>query len=342
VSPEIYDDNEVTFRFHAPYAEEVILTGDFFKTRNAVPMKKYGNGLWEITVGPLTPDVYSYSFRIEGAKVLDQDNGWIKPGVSSTDNMFLVPGKEAEFLQESDVPHGDVRMVYYQSKGTDKARRMHIYFPPGYDETRQQYPVVYLLHGGGDNDNGWISIGRANFIMDNLIAQGQSKPMIVVMPSIWVLDPPVSADRRQENNDAFAKSLVEDIIPFVEEHYRTLSGPENRAIGGLSYPNILPDILFANIDKFNYAGFTSNGLTSERLEYYIVKWPGRIADKKNSGRIKIWIGDGTNAFTYSSSRYLADAMPEYGYKTTFYETEGIHGWPWFRRYFAEWSTHLFK
>jgi len=343
VSSNIYWEPGSYFRFFDPDAKEVILAGDFLKTQNvAEQMEKDSQGLWEITVGPLSPDIYSYSFLIDGIRILDQDNGWIKPGVTRTENMFLVPGPGAEFLQELPVPHGEIRIVYYYSSVLNEIKRMHIYFPPGYRTSAESYPVLYLLHGGGDYDDGWISIGRANLIMDNLIAQGRSKPMVIVMPVIWTLTPPLSSELRQENNDLFSESLMKDIIPFIEQHYRIQDSPENRAIGGLSYPNILPDVFFANIDKFNYIGFTSNGLSSERLEYYQNKWPGRIASKENSNRIKIWIGDGLNASTYAGYKNLAEVMPEYGYHTTFYETDGIHGWPWFRRYFAEFSAYLFK
>ena len=344
-SPVIHEDNRVTFNFYAPDAKEVFLTGDCFtlvkSAREQMEMKKQ-NGLWTVTVGPLRPDIYSYSFLVDGLRILDQDNGWIKPGITLTENMFLLPGDQAQFLMDLPVPHGEVRMVYYYSSVLKKSKRMHIYFPPGYDTTDEQYPVLYLLHGGGDYDDGWISIGRANFILDNLISQGKSKPMIIVMPSIWGLEPPVTTDKRQENSDLFSESLMQDIIPYVEQHYSVFKSPEYRAIGGLSMPNVLPDVFFANIDKFNYIGFTSNGLTSERLDYYNTKWPGRIESEVNTQRVKVWMGDGTNAMTYAGSKNLANTLKEYGYQITFYETEGFHTWSYFRRYLAEFAMTLFK
>jgi enterochelin esterase family protein len=158
VSPEIHDDSKVTFRFFDPNAKAVVLTGDFLKTQSvSLPMEKDNQGIWQITVGPLIPCIYSYSFTADGLKVLDQDNGWVKYGRSTTDNMFLVPGgEEADILMPSSVPHGEVRMVYYTSKILNKVKRMHIYFPPGYNESKEKYPVLYLLHGGGDHDDGWI------------------------------------------------------------------------------------------------------------------------------------------------------------------------------------------
>ncbi len=343
ISPEIHQDNKVTFRFLAPDAKQVVLRGDFGLNQGySAEMIKDDQGVWTTTIGPLTPNVYSYSFNVDGLRILDQDNGWIKPGVSSTDNMFLLPGEESDFLTLQPVPHGEVRIVYYQSDLLDQVKRMHIYFPPGYESNNERYPVLYLLHGGGDHDDGWISIGIANLIMDNLIAQGKTRPMIVVMPSIWAMEPPVPSDKREESNALFARSMMEDIIPYVDGHYRTLNNPENRAVGGLSMPNVLPDLFFANIEAFNYYGLTSNGLTPERFEYYNEKWPGRISDRENANRIKIWVGDGSNAMTYTSAQNFVKTMSEYGYQTTFYETDGIHGWPWFRLYFAEFSKILFK
>jgi enterochelin esterase-like enzyme len=338
-SPEILSDNRVTFRISAPRAGSVSVIGEI---GSAGQMTKDQQGVWSITIGPLTPDVYTYTFNVDGVSVVDPANGWIKPGISRTENMFLVPGKEAEFLSVLPVPHGEVRVVNYPSAVLNKTKRMHIYFPPDYDSGKESYPVLYLLHGGGDRDDGWVSIGLANYILDNLIAQGKSKPMIVVMPEIWMLDTPLPSERIQENSDLFAKSLINDVIPYVEQHYRVMQGNENRAIGGLSYPDILPDVFFPNIDKFNYIGFTSNGITADKFAKYETKWPGILKKPENTQRVKVWVGDGSNAMTYASAKNLVQTMQEYGYNTKFYETEGTHAWRWFRRYLAEFSMQLFK
>jgi len=245
-------------------------------------------------------------------------------------------------LQAAPVPHGDVRIVHYQSAVEGGVRRMHIYVPPGYDGTRTRYPVMYLLHGGGDDDGGWVAIGRANLIIDNLIAQGKAKPMIVVMPSIWALDPPVPADRRDANNALFVKHLTQDVMPYVEKNYRVLPSPKDRALGGLSYPNILPDIWVPNIGKFDHVGFTSNGLNADRIAYYEKQYPGVLDNPANVKRVKVYIGDGTNAMTFASAKNLAEDLTRRGYKTVFSTTNGIHGWPWFRRYFAEFAQIAFQ
>jgi L-ascorbate metabolism protein UlaG (beta-lactamase superfamily)/predicted alpha/beta superfamily hydrolase len=343
VSPQVLPDQRVTFRLRAPNAKEVTITGDFWleqgRTANLV---KDDQGVWSITLGPFFPDVYSYAFSVDGTSMPDPANGVIKPGISATQSAFTVPGEQAAFLEARSVPHGEVRIVHFQSAVTGGVRRMHIYVPPGYDAAQTRYPVMYLLHGGGDDDGGWIAIGRANLILDNLIAQGKAKPMVVVMPSIWAMDPPVPADRRDANNALFATLLFQDVMPYVEKHYRVLASPAGRAFGGLSYPNILPDAWIPNIEKFNYVGFTSNGLNADRIASYEKQYPGVLDNPANVKRVSVYIGDGVNAMTFASAKYLADDLKRRGYKTVFSMTNGIHGWPWFRRYFAEFAQLAFQ
>src|SRR5262249_35679826 len=167
VSPQIAADHKVTFRIYAPKASEVTVGGDF---GTAVKLTKDDKGVWSATVGPLTPDFYSYSFTVDGVRTLDPKNATIKQGIASLDNMFYMQGKETEFEDNRKVSHGEIRQVWYQSATLDAQRRMHVYTPPGYDAGTDKYPVFYLLHGGGDEDSGWSTIGRAGFILDNLIA----------------------------------------------------------------------------------------------------------------------------------------------------------------------------
>jgi len=343
VSPQVLPDQRVTFRLRAPNAREVTIAGDFWleQTRSQ-KLVKDEQGIWSITLGPFFPDVYSYYFSVDGTSMPDPANGAIKPGVATTQSVFSVPGEQAAFLQAGPVPHGEVRIVHFTSAVLGSVRRMHIYFPPGYDSAKTRYPVMYLLHGGGDDDGGWVAIGRAHLILDNLIAQGKGKPMIVVMPSIWALDPPVPADRRDANNALFAKLLLQDVIPYVEKNYRALASPEGRAFGGLSFPNILPDIWIPNIDRFDYVGFTSNGMNADRIASYEKQYPGVLDNPSNVKRVKVFIGDGVNAMTFASAKYLADDLKRRGYRTVFSMTNGIHGWPWFRRYFAEFAQLAFQ
>ncbi len=343
VSPQVLPDQRVTFRLRAPNAQEVTIAGDFWLEQGRTgKLVKDEQGVWSVTLGPFFPDVYSYAFTVDGTAMPDPANGVVKPGVSATQSVFTVPGEQMAFLEARPVPHGEVRIIHYQSAVAGGVRRMHIYVPPGYDTSQTRYPVMYLLHGGGDDDAGWVAVGRANLILDNLIAQGKAKPMIVVMPSIWAMDPPVPADRRDANNALFAKLLFQDVMPYVEKHYRALASPAGRAFGGLSYPNILPDAWIPNIDKFNYVGFTSNGLNADRLASYEKQYPGVLDDAANVKRVSVYIGDGVNAMTFASAKYLADDLKRRGYKTVFSMTNGVHGWPWFRRYFAEFAQIAFQ
>src|SRR5262245_41587306 len=181
-SPEAHADKKVTFRILAPKATEVTLRGDWM-TGAPEKLAKDEKGVWSATVGPLTPDFYSYAFTVDGVRTLDPRNPTIKQGIASLDNMFFLPGPEAAFQDNKPVPHGDVRKVWYQSSTLGTQRRMHVYTPPGYDAAKESDPVLYLLHGGGDEDSGWSTIGRAGFILDNLIADKKAKPMLVVMPN---------------------------------------------------------------------------------------------------------------------------------------------------------------
>jgi hypothetical protein len=197
-STEVTSDKKVTFRIYAPKAEAVSVGGDFGR---GGALTKDDQGVWSLTVGPLTPDFYSYTFTVDGVRTIDPKNPTVKPGVATLESLFLVPGEEAEFEATGDVPHGEVRAVWYRSGTLGMPRRMHVYTPPGYEGAGEAYPVFYLLHGGGDEDAGWSTIGRAGFILDNLIATKKAVPMIVVMPN-GSLPPPKDLPARPAPGEA--------------------------------------------------------------------------------------------------------------------------------------------
>jgi hypothetical protein len=344
-SPEVLPDRRVVFRLRAPKATEVTVTGDisYPKQTGSEKMTRDAEGVWSVTVGPLGPDVYNYAFVLDGVTISDPSNGWVQAGVrNSAHSLFRVPGPEEAFLEVQSVPHGDVRIVYFKAESLGMVRRMHIYLPPGYDTSKESYPVLYLIHGAGEDDEGWTNPGMANIIMDNLIAQGKAKPMIVVMPSYHGLAPGASPDRVSENYPVFAKSLTADILPFVEKNYRVIAKPEARALGGLSPPDVVPDAMIPNIDKFNYWLCTSNGLRESRLAYYDKQFPGVLNDPANAKRVKLLMADGTNAMPFSESTFMAQEMKRRGYDVYFYQTDGIHSYPWFRRYLYELAPRLFR
>jgi enterochelin esterase family protein len=343
-SPEVLPDRRVVFRLRALKATEVTLTGDLWPKQGVVEkLIRDAEGVWSVTVGPLTPDVYGYSFNIDGVTISDPSNGWVKPGVrNSSQSLFRVPGEQEQFLEVLPVPHGEVRIVYFKAESLSKMRRMRIYLPPGYETSKARYPVLYLIHGAGEDDEGWTAVGMANIIMDNLIAQGKAKPMIVVMPSYQGLAPQAVAGRVQENYPLFAKSFAQHILPFVEQTYRVIARPEGRAIGGLSPPDIVPDTLIPIFDKFNYWLCTSNGLREPRMAYYDEQFPGVLNNPANTKRVKVLMGDGANAMTFTESTYMAGELKRRGYDVTFYQTDGTHSWPWFRRYLNELAPKLFR
>ena len=346
ISPEVLPDGRVTFRLRGPKATQVSVTGDFgLQQQNRAELARDVSGVWSVTVGPLAPDVYGYSFVVDGVTMPDPANGWIQPGVrSSLRSSVRVPGEQEAFLEMQPVPHGEVRIVYFKAGSLDsKICRMHIYLPPGYENSKSTYPVLYLIHGAGEDDSGWVTVGLANVILDNLIAQGKAKPMIVVMPTYQYPASAASAGTVPGNYALFAKSFAQDILPFVEKNYRVIAKPEGRAFGGLSPPDVVPDTLIPVLDKFNYWLVTSNGLRQARVDYYDRQFPGVLNDPVNTKRVKLLMGDGANAsITIAESRWMAAEFKRRGYDVTFYQTEGTHSWPWFRRYLNELAPKLFR
>src|SRR6516225_3872205 len=281
VSPEISADHKVTFRIYAPKASEVTVRGDWMTTMEPVKLTKDDQGVWSAAVGPLTPDFYSYAFNVDGVKTADPKNAMIKQGIGSVDNMFFVPGKEADFEDTKKVPHGEIRQVWYQSSTLDMQRRMHVYTPPGYDSNSDKYPVFYLLHGGGDEDSGWSTIGRAGFILDNLIATKKAKPMLVVMPN-GSMPRPANAPRvapgqtppadfakiMAAQQQRFTDELLKDVIPTVEKNFRVNGGAENRALAGLSMGGGQTlAAISSNPDQFAYVGVWSAGIFGDAEEW---------------------------------------------------------------------------
>ena len=339
--PVVLPDRRVTFRLYAPKASEVILSSELWKLPNHTePLKKDDQGLWSLTVGPLAPGFYDYYFIVDGVPLPDPGNGHIKPGRVTTQSELEVPGAEADWEALRNVPHGDVRIIWYYSKSLSKVRRMHVYLPPGYETSRDRYPVLYLLHGGGDTDEGWIAIGRANLIMDNLLAEGKAKPMIIVMPFIFAV-PPGSAES-SKNSALFAKDLVEDVIPYTEKNFRALTGSANRAFGGLSYPNTLPEVAIPNLDKFDYLVFTSTGWDDNSLANYDKQYPGVLTNPANIKRVKFFVGDGENNTNFARNKNFVESMKKRGYDATFFVHDGIHGWHEFRRDFYDVAQKLFR
>jgi enterochelin esterase-like enzyme len=351
VSPEVHADKKVTFRIRAPRATEVTLRGDWM-TGAPEKLEKDASGVWSVTVGPLTPDFYSYGLTVDGVRTLDPANPTIKQGIASLDNMFFLSGPEADFHDNKPVSHGDVRKVWYQSGTLKEQRRMHVYTPPGYDSNSYyKYPVFYLLHGGGDEDSGWSTVGRAGFILDNLIAAKKARPMIVVMPNGSLPRPVVAAGAKLEPKemaafqDRFTNELLKEVVPHIEKQFRVKTGPENRALAGLSMGGgQTTRVLTTHPDQFGYVAIWSAGLFGGNPEAFAQQsevFLKNAADVNKSVKLlEITVGD--KDFALAGSKSLSGVFEKHGIKHELKVTGGGHTWINWRQYLNELAPKLFQ
>jgi enterochelin esterase-like enzyme len=347
VSPEIRPDRRVTFRIYAPKASDVLLRGDWMETPGPVKLEKDDKGVWSVTVGPLTPDFYSYTFSVDGVQTVDPRNPTIKQGIGNVQSMFFLPGEEAAFEENKMVPHGEVRQVWYRSSTLGTQRRLHIYTPPGYDNSTDRFPVLYLLHGGGDEDSGWSTIGRAGFILDNLLAEKKARPMLVVMPNGSLPFPvklPDGTAGKTAAQDRFTNELLKDIVPFVEKHYRVHADRDNRAIAGLSMGGGQSlRVVTTHPEQFAYVGIWSAGLGpnaadfEKRNEAFLGN-----ADKVNK-LVKLFsISVGDKDFAFAGSKNLSELLTKHGIRNQLHVSGGGHTWINWRHYLCELAPKLFQ
>jgi enterochelin esterase family protein len=319
----------------------------------AEKLSKDDQGVWSVTAGPLTPDFYSYSFTVDGVKTLDPQNAIIKQGVRSLDNMFFLAGDEAAFQENKPVPHGQIRQVWYQSATLDAQRRMHVYTPPGYDDSGDKYPVLYLLHGGGDEDSGWSTIGRAGFIIDNLIAAGKAKRMMVVMPN-GSLPPPTnmpaptpgaapSAEVMAALQQRFTNELTKEVIPYIEKSFRVVADREHRAIAGLSMGGGQTlQAVTTNPEQFAYVAVWSAGICQNATDWekQNEQFLGK-ADQINQWVKLFSICVGDKDFTLKGSKALSKVLERHGIKNQLHISGGGHTWINWRRYLNALAPQLF-
>ncbi len=356
VSPEVLPDHRVTFRLQAAKASEITLRGDWMEGAASEKLSKDDKDVWSATVGPLAPDFYSYTFTVDGVKTLDPRNPMIKQGITGLDNMFFVAGAQADFEDNKPVPHGQIRQVWYRSNTLDTQRRMHIYTPPGYDSTTERYPVFYLLHGGGDEDSGWSTIGRAGFILDNLLAAGKAKPMLVVMPNGSLPRPtnlpartpgttpaPEVAAAMAALQNRFVSELMKEIVPFVEKNFRVRAGRDHRALAGLSLGGGQTlQVVVSNPDQFAYVAVWSAGIGQNAAD-----WESRNAAFLDHSRINEWIklfsiSVGDKDFTLTGSKALAEVLTRHGIKNQLHIGGGGHTWINWRHYLNDLVPLLFQ
>ena len=259
VSPELSADRRLTFRIYAPNAQAIRLAaGDIPGVGQTTQLTKGENGIWQVTIGPVDPGAYRYNFNVDGVATIDPRNHLTSESNTNVWSMVHVPG--SDFMDTRNVPHGAVAEVTYYSTALQTFRRMHVYTPPGYELKNDKYPVFYLLHGAGDSDDAWSTVGRAGFILDNLIADKKAKPMVVVMPAGHTRRGPGGTGGRT-GTEEFVNDFTADVRPYVEKHYRVLTDRANTAIAGLSMGgNHTLHIAFPHLDRYAYIGVYSSGL----------------------------------------------------------------------------------
>ncbi len=343
ISPEVHPDRTVTFRFRAPNAKEVLLSREGAKR---VPMEKNEKGIWTVTTEPLEPDFYGYSFVSDGVSLMDPGSNLIKPNLLSLQTMVHVPGSAT--WEVANVPHGRVNHHFYHSGIVGDDRDFYVYTPPGYAAgARQTYPVLYLLHGFSDDASGWTAVGRANVILDNLIAQGKAKPMLVVMtlgygaPEIvsrtagGMRDPSI----RQRNMDKFRDALFEEVIPQVEKEYRATKDRSARAIAGLSMGGAESLYTGLNaVDRFAWVGGFSSGGLGEDFAKSFPKLDSSVNDKLRL----LWIACGTEDGLIAANRKFIEFLKSKEIHLTPIETPGMHTWLVWRRNLSEFTPLLFQ
>ena len=342
-STEVHDDQTITFRITARDADTVrLLLPDI--GINEV-MQKEGDGVWSLTIGPLAPDIYAYVFMVDGTHTVDPMNPDIKRGVGLSTSLIEISGNPPAFFSEQEVPHGTIHIHRYDSRTTESTRGLYVYTPPGYTpHSNIKYPVLYLLHGMGDSENGWYEIGRTNQIADNLLAEGKMKPMIIVMPLGHASFPGSTASRMSFNRigNAFEKDLISDVIPYVENRYSISTDSNDRAIGGLSMGGRQTlNIGLSHLNKFSYILAYSSAVFNPEQDSVIQELISD-PDKINNNIKVFWIGCGTEDGLFAGNKSLSDILKRKDVRHTFFKTDGAHTWTVWRQYLYETLPLLFN
>ncbi|HEY6126781.1 MAG TPA: alpha/beta hydrolase-fold protein [Candidatus Acidoferrum sp.] len=346
VSPEVHPDGSVTFRLRAPNAKEVAVSIE--GSAKPLPMQEDAQGIWSVTADPLTPDYYGYSFVSDGVNLLDPSNYATKPNFLYRANELHIPGPSSLSWETNHVPHGEIHHHFYKSAVVSDERDFFVYTPPGYDPRgKQTYPVFYLLHGYSDDASAWTAVGRANVILDNLIAQGKAKPMLIVMPLGYgepkVLQPNSGIFQdpyiTQRNFDKFREALLTEVIPQVEAAYLVKKDRAARAIAGLSMGG--SEALLTglnNLSTFSWVGaFSSGGITAD----FSKDFAG--LDSKTSQQLHLlWIACGTDDHLIEINRDLRTWLASKSIRHVDIETPGAHTWMVWRRNLTDFAQLLFR
>ena len=371
VSPEVKPDRGVTFRVFAPQATAVRLSaGDIPGIGQGKDMTKNEQGVWEVTLNAIDAGAYRYNFNVNGVSVIDPRNPSISESNNNVSSMVYVPG--SDLFDTKNVPHGAVAAVTYYSTALKKFRRMHVYTPPGYEMGKGKFPVFYLLHGAGDCDEAWSSVGRAGFILDNLIAAGKAKPMVVVMPAghtgpFGMNRAPAAAPAQPAQApppDEFTQDFTMDVMPYVEKNYRVLNDRANRAIAGLSMGGSQTlNVAIPHLEKFAYVGVYSSGLLNAFLrmtpgsppptagtiptispagETWVKQHQAKLTDANLKKGLKLfWFATGKEDFLLGTTKATLDLFKKQGFDPIYKETDGGHTWINWRNYLSEFTPQLF-
>ena len=370
VSPEVSADRRITFRINAPQAKAVRVSGGDIPGlgQNGV-MTRGEDGVWSFTSAPVPAGAYRYNINVDGIAVIDPRNPLTSVSNNNVWSLALVAG--SDIFDTKDVPHGAVASITYYSAPLKRHRRLHVYTPPGYESNTTKYPVFYLLHGAGDSDEAWTSVGRAGIILDNLIATRKAQPMIVVMPAGHTNGPtpgmggPAPALTIPPGQpDEFAQDFTLAIRPYIEKQYRVRTGRENRAIAGLSMGGSQTlNIAIPNLTDYAYVGVFSSGLIGgaggrgrgaapadapaapatpfgEAWEKRNLAMLDNAAAKK--GLKVLWFSTGKDDFLLETTRSTVELLKRHGFTAQYAESAGGHTWLNWRDYLSQFTPLLFQ
>ncbi len=373
-SPVINEDGTVTFRYQAPKAIKVEVTGDFLPTQKMEfemngqkvsydapgvrELKEGQNGVWEYTTDfVVAPDLYNYTFRVDGNNVIDPLNMWVNRDVASLTSVLLVPapGERSDLYAIHRVPHGTVSKVWYYSETAGFDRRLTVYTPAGYETTKAKYPVLYVLHGVGGDEDAWVTQGRATQILDNLIARGEAVPMIVVFTNGNISQEAAPGEnstgytrptmRLPKTMEGTFETAFPEIVKFIDGRYRTIAKKQSRAICGLSMGGCHTLFLSLNYpDMFAYSGMFSAavGVSDPSVSPIYQDVDAKLAAYYSKKPALLWIGCGKTDFLYQANMDFMQKLDANGFKYTYMETEGGHIWRNWRIYLTEFVPLLFK
>jgi enterochelin esterase family protein len=340
-SPEVHPDGSVTFRLRARNANAVSVHAEGVRETT---MEKDDQGVWFLTTPPLTPDLYAYSFTVDGVRMMDPANPMLKYNLIFSESQAHVPGPASLPWEINDVPRGELHYHFYRSGIAGDERKFIVYTPPGYDAAaRKKYPALYLLGGYSDDTDSWILAGRANVMLDNLLARGQCQPMVVVLPSGYGTMEMITgyprrlgdADLNRRNLELFRETLLREVIPQTEKEYRVATDQGHRAIAGLSMGGTESLCVGLNApERFGWIGAFSAGGVGTNL--------AAVSEKAARQMRLVWMSCGTNDSLWKTNRYLSDWLTSKGVRHTWVETAGAHTYQVWRRDFAEFAPQLFQ